>query len=114
MLKIYDEQAWRDLDIIRDIRNDFAHRTGIGSFSAASVRDRCENLKACETHFSERNEYEGWFISTAESSNAPLEMQIQIMDLNARLADARQRYLMCIQYYSAYLIYPFGLLTARP
>jgi hypothetical protein len=114
MLKIYGEQAWRDLDVIRGIRNDFAHLTGIGSFDTNTVKDRCANLKACETQFSEHKKGENWVISTAETSGVPLEMHMQIPDLNARLADARQRYLMCVQYYSVYLMYPFGTLTVHP
>jgi hypothetical protein len=114
MLRIYDEQAWRDLDIIRGIRNDFAHRAGVGSFDTGSVRDRCSNLKACETQFSERKEGENWVISTAESSDGSVEMLMQITDLNARLENARQRYLMCVQYYSTYLMHPFGTLTVHP
>jgi hypothetical protein len=116
MLKIYGEKAWRDLDIIREIRNSFAHITGIRSFDIDSVRDRCANLKACETQFSEHKESDGWLISTAESSDRdiPLEMHMQIPNLNARLANPRERYLMCIQYYSIYLMHPFDTLTVHP
>lgn len=107
MLKIYDEEAWRDLDIIRSVRNDFAHLTGIGSFNTDTVRDRCGNLKACDTRFSDQEKDHPWDISTAYSTNS-LEMSMRAENLEAKRADPRQRYLMCIQYYSAYLSFPFG------
>lgn len=34
----------RDLDTIRDIRNDFAHKVETISFQTQSIRDRCKNL----------------------------------------------------------------------
>jgi hypothetical protein len=115
MLKIYDEQAWRDLDVIRDIRNSFAHATEIGSFNTASVRNRCENLKVCDSaaHFCEFKSDDGVLISTAESANFT-EMMLHVPDLDARRADPRQRYLLCVKYYAAYLMHPFGTLTVHP
>jgi hypothetical protein len=112
MLKIYDEQAWRDLDVIRDIRNDFAHTTGIGSFDTASVRNRCANLKVCDSaaHFCEFKSAEGVLISSAESDGFT-EMMLHVPDLDARRADPRQRYLLCVKYYAAYLAYPFDSLS---
>jgi hypothetical protein len=40
---LYSRSAWRELDTIRDIRNDFAHELHI-SFDIDSVKDRCSNL----------------------------------------------------------------------
>jgi hypothetical protein len=40
---IYSKNAWKELDTIRSVRNDFAHRLDI-SFDNGSVRDRCTNL----------------------------------------------------------------------
>ncbi len=34
----------RDLDIIRKIRNDFAHKLEIDSFGVESIRNRCREL----------------------------------------------------------------------
>jgi len=34
-----------DFDIIRSIRNDFAHKVRVKSFADASVESRCQNLK---------------------------------------------------------------------
>ena len=34
----------RDLDIIRSVRNDFAHKLDVNSFGIESVRDRCRSL----------------------------------------------------------------------
>jgi hypothetical protein len=40
---LYSQGARRELDTIRDVRNDFAHELHIG-FDMPSVKDRCANL----------------------------------------------------------------------
>ena len=40
-LGLISQPCRRDLDIIRGIRNDFAHKLDIGSFSVQTVQDRC-------------------------------------------------------------------------
>ncbi|MEH2209185.1 MltR family transcriptional regulator [Nostoc sp.] len=43
-LGLISRNSRRDLDIVRGIRNDFAHRPEIISFETQSIRDRCNNL----------------------------------------------------------------------
>lgn len=43
-LGLISRNCRRDLDIIRGIRNDFAHKPEIISFETQSIRDRCKNL----------------------------------------------------------------------
>jgi hypothetical protein len=43
LMNIYSESTWKELDTIRDIRNDFAHELDI-SYDTQSIKDRCANL----------------------------------------------------------------------
>ncbi|TAF09286.1 MAG: hypothetical protein EAZ77_05390 [Nostocales cyanobacterium] len=43
-LGLISRNCRRDLDIVRGIRNDFAHKPEIISFETQSIRDRCKNL----------------------------------------------------------------------
>ena len=43
-LGLISRSCRRDLDIVRGIRNDFAHKPEIISFETQSIRDRCKNL----------------------------------------------------------------------
>lgn len=43
-LGLISRNCRRDLDIVRGIRNDFAHQPEIISFESQSIRDRCKNL----------------------------------------------------------------------
>jgi hypothetical protein len=40
----YSALGWKELDTIRSIRNDFAHKLRINRFGTASIKDRCANL----------------------------------------------------------------------
>ena len=44
VLVLYRPQVWRDLDNIRDIRNEFAHADEPRDFNFQKIRDRCANL----------------------------------------------------------------------
>ena len=43
--------AWQDLDLVRKIRNDFAHRVTGLSFMDSSVADRCDAFQCTEERF---------------------------------------------------------------
>lgn len=42
------KEAWKELETIRRIRNDFAHKMKIFDFDITSIADRCANLKLWE------------------------------------------------------------------
>jgi DNA-binding MltR family transcriptional regulator len=42
------KEAWKELETIRRIRNDFAHKMKILDFDITSIADRCANLKLWE------------------------------------------------------------------
>lgn len=109
MLGLYDEQAWRDLDAIRRIRNDFAHETEIGSFKQKAINARCCSLKVCDSHFSEHNTDDPRHSQSSvlvTQTGKSLEMRFFVVDLAVKLVDPRQRYLLCVMYYSAVLGLP--------
>lgn len=43
-LRLYTKAAWKELDTIRRIRNEFAHTIEMGSFDQSPVREWCMNL----------------------------------------------------------------------
>lgn len=109
MLNYYGEAAWRDLHIIRDIRNLFAHQTAIRSFTMDKVRGKCFNLKACDLYFEDAihplrqlacyQEGPGW-------EDTILRFDVGPPLVEERLKDPRERYLMCVMYYACYLKFP--------
>lgn len=44
MLGLFSDRLAADLDIVRKVRNDFAHKPLAISFSTPSIADRCKNL----------------------------------------------------------------------
>jgi hypothetical protein len=49
LLRLYTKQAWKELDTIVRIRNDFAHKIEITSFDIQPTKDLCANLSRWET-----------------------------------------------------------------
>jgi hypothetical protein len=45
LIGMLDKTIYDDLNIIRGIRNDFAHSRDITSFEGESIRDRCKRLQ---------------------------------------------------------------------
>lgn len=48
LMGLYSKEAYRELDCIRTIRNDFAHELHINNFDIDTVKDRCANLRVWE------------------------------------------------------------------
>jgi hypothetical protein len=44
LMRLYGKRAYRELNTIRRIRNEFAHRTGYVDFATPAIRDLCRNL----------------------------------------------------------------------
>jgi DNA-binding MltR family transcriptional regulator len=44
LMNLYSEQAYKDLDNFKEIRNRFAHHLTISSFDDQSIKARCENF----------------------------------------------------------------------
>jgi DNA-binding MltR family transcriptional regulator len=102
MLGICSTEAWRDLDYIREIRNEFAHIPGTNSFKSQRVADLCRNLKKFELH-----------IFPDDTKDAAMDISPKIFEANLtdQLASPRQRYLLCVRFYTGlFSVYP----TAHP
>jgi hypothetical protein len=95
MIGLYSLNAMRNLERLKDIRNDFAHELRIRTFS--DVRDACANLANFEQHFHEYG---------TQPPEACANPMLAENDLSAHLADPKQRFLMCVRLYS-------GALTLR-
>lgn len=50
MLGHLSERAWKDLVIIKDLRNEFAHLLDVEGFNDRSVAARCMNLSTVADH----------------------------------------------------------------
>ncbi len=48
LLGLLTKQAWKDLDNIAKIRNEFAHKLSVNTFNDDAVINRCLNLKMVE------------------------------------------------------------------
>jgi DNA-binding MltR family transcriptional regulator len=44
LMRLYGKTAYRELNTIRRVRNEFAHRTGYVDFTTPAIRDLCRNL----------------------------------------------------------------------
>lgn len=48
LMGLISDVAFKDLTIIKNIRNDFAHKLNVDTFDFQSIRDRCMNLSMIE------------------------------------------------------------------
>jgi hypothetical protein len=55
LIGIYDEEVWRTLVTIKDIRNKFAHKLSIRSFDKEPISSLCANLTFVDKYFQEEN-----------------------------------------------------------
>jgi hypothetical protein len=105
MLKLYDETSWRDLDIIRDVRNDFAHKTEFRSFEHQSIKDRCERLKACDNFLEAKEGSSSMEMDDLAVDRFPT-MKFYLAGADERRKWTKGRYLFAIQYYAMLLKFP--------
>lgn len=92
LMGIISAPAYRDIHIIRDIRNSFAHDLRIRDFKSASIRDRAMNLKLIDTHV------------LAQVPGVPDQLHVSVapgavprigvLDLAQKKRDSRARYLL--------------------
>ena len=51
LMGLYGKEAHSDLDTIKEIRNEFAHRLRSTNFNSQRVHDLCKNIKAADSNF---------------------------------------------------------------
>jgi hypothetical protein len=94
MLKIITVEAYKDLMIIKDIRNRFAHRTDLLDFHSQYPRDKSNSLKLIETHVGELKWEKGASVIQFRTTDRP---RIFVTGHKHRLKDPRERYLTTAQ-----------------
>jgi DNA-binding MltR family transcriptional regulator len=95
MIGLFSPEAWRDLDYVREIRNEFAHRVGAHDFGADRIRGLCGNLKEFEKHL---------FPMPEREEDIPDDGEYRMLtsddeDIPAQLANPRMRFLLCVRFY---------------
>jgi len=103
LINIYSQPTWKELDTIRDIRNDFAHKLDV-SYDTQSVKDRCASLI----------QWQKWKITfTAVKETDSVEEEKAGLTLDFTVGDPTTpygRFQSARRYYIAVL----SLLTNRP
>ena len=92
--RILSDTAYKDLIILKNVRNDFAHDLELDSFDLPSIRDRCKNFGLVDRHV-------GPIPSAPSTAGAPtpqtVDMYLGLPDYQQKLADPRFRYVMTAQ-----------------
>ena len=57
LLGLYQARFYRELELVKDIRNDFAHSLDTATFDTPSIRDRCAHLKIIEQYVIKLDEF---------------------------------------------------------
>lgn len=90
------DDAQRDLDTVRGIRNDFAHSYDHNlSFSAQSVSDRCKSLRSAQA-------YIDGFESAANAPHRKFSRH-SILAMQSAFQPPRLRYTLAVEFLSQYL-----------
>lgn len=97
LLGIYAEPFRRELDTIRKIRNDFAHKVTATSFQKDRIRDLSKSLKILQDYLLERRE--DGFTGTVftRTGYGPRRITIYCDSRDRALNDPRERYIMSCQ-----------------
>jgi len=99
---LISEPGYRDLVILKDIRNSFAHKLSVKDFSTASIKDKTMNLSLVETHVGNFTGAKGETL-LRPMSNAGLP-RLNVYDYAAKKKTPRARYLMTAQLFITCLI----------
>jgi hypothetical protein len=98
LMSLYSQTVYEDLKDIKEVRNRFAHRLEIDSFSHPEVKDRCLRLRLPERHAFDRNKY-----------NLPQDLReilktrddtgyfVGLLDFDETMEDARKRFVLTVQ-----------------
>ena len=96
------EPAYRDLVILKDIRNAFAHKLSIKNFNTTSIKDKTMNLNLVETNVGNFTGAAGETL-IKPMSNAGLP-RLNVHDYDKRKKQPRTRYLITAQLFLVCLI----------
>jgi hypothetical protein len=99
--RILSDEAYKDLVILKNIRNDFAHDLEMDSFDRQSIKARCENFVLVDRHVGPIPPAASLIedISTPPVANPYMGLP----DYKEKLSDPRFRYVMTAQIISSRL-----------
>ena len=97
LVGLYGDQALKDLLIVKDIRNAFAHSLEISSFKSDRIKSWTDNLKFCERYVADELDIK----TKAESKTNPgpnvphkdWDFWVIVKDKAELLGDPRERYI---------------------
>jgi hypothetical protein len=76
IIGLYGDDALNDLDMIRRIRNDFAHKIEAENFSFNDIKQRCQNLRLPDIH---NEKFQGNVISVTVPSDSSTEAALDLL-----------------------------------
>jgi hypothetical protein len=101
LMGLISKPAWKNLDIMKNIRNRFAHYIDITDFESQPIREWCGNLVLIERHFQD--------LSAPKDYNPHgVDLIMYVENLDDKLKQPRWRYLMTAMLFSTALIFPKG------
>lgn len=98
VLGIIGDDAYRDLHLIREVRNDFAHNLRINDFNTPKVRDKLKQLRLVDTQIGDQRDEPGsHIISLKPGTPGP---RVSVRDYATRRLNPRDRYLLSASLFS--------------
>lgn len=92
LMGLVSEEAYRDLENMRWIRNRFAHYIDVGSFTVQEIADRCMNFKMIDRYvIDHKNNIHG---------DGTAQFGLEIDNAPLRLADPKDRYVLAAQIFA--------------
>jgi hypothetical protein len=93
LIGLYGEDAHRELTIMKDIRNQFAHSLQINDFNTEKIRAWTANLKMCESR-------------TDDTSKPPSDGWFSVSNRDELLKQPKERYVITVQVLTYGLVIP--------
>ncbi|TPM28719.1 hypothetical protein [Mesorhizobium sp. B2-3-5] len=90
--------AQTDLQNMKEIRNRFAHRTDIDSFSHPEIKSRCENLKLVDNYVKDEHPPNSYAVGEPESG-----VLMAFPGASEQLKDPRERYITSAMVFNFFL-----------
>jgi hypothetical protein len=100
LMGMITEEAFRDLENMKDIRNKFAHHLDVGSFTVQAIANRCLNFKMVDRYVIDP-------VNGVPGDSSAL-FGLAVNGARARLKEPKDRYLLTGQ------IFDIGLQHATP
>ncbi|UAL11122.1 hypothetical protein [Caulobacter segnis] len=92
LMGLISAEAYRDLHLIRDVRNTFAHDLTINSFEAPSIKNKLDALTLVDTHIGDHDGPKGGFVLAMNPADPP--PRLRLVDYPQRKLRARDRFVM--------------------